>query len=87
MNHTGSLGNYIEENLMIQIKTVKIHHGRVLAEETSDNLETVDFLEAVKTVQRNARRQYWEIIDLPDGVIKSNRDGYIEIYSVRVILD
>lgn len=72
---------------MIQIKTVKVHHGRVVAEETSDKLETVDFLEAVETVQRNARRSYWEVIDLPDGVIKTSRDGYIEIYSVRVILD
>jgi hypothetical protein len=72
---------------MIQIKTIKIQHGRVIAEEISDNLETVDFLEAVQTVHKNARRMYWDILDTPDGVIKTNRDGYIEIYSVRVILD
>jgi hypothetical protein len=71
---------------MLQIKTVKIQHGRVLAEETSDTLDT-DFLETVRVVQRNARRMYWDILDTPDGVIKTNRDGYIEIYSVRVILD
>jgi hypothetical protein len=72
---------------MIQIKTIKIQHGRIVAEETSDNLETVDYLETVQTVQRNARRMYWDVLDTPDGVIKTNRDGYIEIYSVRVILD
>jgi hypothetical protein len=71
---------------MIQIKTVKIQHGRILAEETSDTLDT-DYLETVRTVQQNARRMYWDILDTPDGVIKTNRDGYIEIYSVRVILD
>lgn len=74
---------------MIQIKTLKIQHGRVIAEETSDTLN-VDYLETVKTVQQNARgtiRNLKGILDTPDGVIKTNRDGYIEIYSVRVILD
>lgn len=66
---------------MIQIQTVKIQHGRVMAEDTSDTLDT-DYLETVATVQRNARRMYWDVLDTPDGVIKTNRDGYIEIYVV-----
>ncbi|UDL16723.1 hypothetical protein SEA_ATUIN_330 [Arthrobacter phage Atuin] len=75
---------------MIQIKTIKILHGRVLAEELSDKLATVDYLDAVRTVQQNARgalRDLRGILDTPDGVIKTDRQGYIEIYSVRVILD
>lgn len=70
---------------MIQIKHLQISHGVVVAEQTSDPLD-VDYLETVKSVQQNARREYWDVLDTPDGVIKTNRSGFIEIFTVILVI-
>ena len=72
----------------IQITTLKILNGEVIATEVSDNLN-VQLLEMLSILRTNAMedKRVWDTVNTPDGVIKTYKSGYIEIYSCKLILD
>lgn len=72
----------------IQITTLKVLNGEVIATEKSDKLD-IDLVDMLATLRANAMedKRVWDTVNTPDGVIKSYKSGLIEIYSCKLILD
>lgn len=76
----------MSEKIKLQMKTMKLVRGAVQSTEFAE-LEGVAFVDAVAMCQTNLRESQptWTVIDTADGAIKTDLQGYVEIYTFRTL--
>lgn len=76
----------MSEKIKLQMKTMKLVRGEVRSTEFTE-LEGIRFVDAVAMCQTNLRESQpsWTVVNTLDGAIKTDCQGYVEIYTFRTL--